>query len=115
MVRIVKVALGTFACNGIEACLGTDIPSGVQAALSDFTQRISAGKAVVGIPRLAREAPVAEPALALDLPVDERTWAVLEREAARQGATMSQLVTHSVVVYLAELDRLTPPGAAETA
>lgn len=56
-----------------------------------------------------------ETAFAVDLPVDDRTWALLEREAARQGATVSQVVTHSVLVYLAELDRLTPPDAAATA
>jgi hypothetical protein len=114
-VPIMKVALGTFACNGIEACLDTDIPSGVQAALSDFTQRIVAGKAPVGIPHLAGEASGDSQARSIDLSVDERTWMLLRREAARQGATLSQLVTHSVLVYLAELDRLTPPGAAETA
>jgi hypothetical protein len=114
-VPTMKVALGTFACNGIEACLDTDIPSGVQAAVSDFTQRIAAGNAPVGIPRLAQEAPGGEQAHFVDLSVDERTWIVLEREAARQGATLSQLVTHSVLVYLAELERLTPPGAAMTA
>jgi hypothetical protein len=105
-----KVALGTFACNGIEACLDTDIPSGVRAAVSDFTQRIDTGRAPVGIPRFAQEAPADDEARSVDLSVDERTWTVLEREAARQGATLSQLVTHSVLVYLAELDRLTPPG-----
>jgi hypothetical protein len=110
-----KVALGTFARNGIEACLDTDIPSGVQAAVSDFTQRIVAGNAPVDIPYLAREPSGDSQARSIDLSVDERTWMVLEREAARQGATLSELVTHSVLVYLAELDRLTPPGAAETA
>jgi hypothetical protein len=110
-----KVALGTFACSGIEACLDTDIPSGVEAAVSDFTQRIDAGEAPVGIPQVAQEAAGGEQGHSVDLSVDERTWLVLEREAARQGATLSQLVTHSVLVYLAELDRLTPPGAGETA
>ena len=114
-VPTMKVALGTFACNGIEACLDTDIPAGVRAAVSEFTQRIGAGKAVVGVPRFAQDAPVDDPGHQVDLTVDDRTWAVLKSEAARQGATLSQLVTHSVLVYLAELDRLTPPGAAEAA
>ena len=114
-VPTMKVALGTFACNGIEACLDTDIPSGVQAAVSDFTHRVVTGKAPVGIPLLLQEGSGDEQARAVDLSVDERTWTVLKREAARQGATLSQLVTHSVLVYLAELDRLSPPGAAETA
>lgn len=110
-----KVALGTFACNGIEACLDTDIPSGVEAAVSDFTQRIDAGGTPVGIPPVTQEGSEEAQGHPVDLSVDERTWLVLKREAARQGATLSQLVTHSVLVYLAELDRLTPPGAAETA
>ena len=45
----------------------------------------------------------------MDLPLDERTWQLLQREARRQGTTVSQLAAHSVLVYLAELDRLTPP------
>jgi hypothetical protein len=114
-VPTMKVALGTFACDGIEACLNTDIPSAVEAAVSDFVRRIDAGRAGVGIPQLARDASGGEQAHSVDLSVDERTWLLLEREATRQGATLNQLVTHSVLVYLAELDRLTPPGAAETA
>lgn len=114
-VPTVKVALGTFACNGIEACLDTDIPSGVEAAVSDFTQRIDAGVAPVGIPEVAQDASGDEQGHPVELSVDERTWLLLEREAAHQGVTLSRLVTHSVLVYLAELDRLTPPGAAEAA
>jgi hypothetical protein len=111
VVRNVKVALGTFACNGIEALLDADIPTGVQAALSDFTRRLESGGPPVQIPSLSGGFD-GEPALALDLPVDERTWRVLEREAARQGATVSQLAAHSVLVYLAEMDRLTPSDGA---
>jgi hypothetical protein len=114
VVRNVKVPLGKFACNGIEAFLDSDIPAGVRAALSDFTQRIESGRPPVGLPRFS-EAAGAEPAVDLDLSVDDRTWRVLEREAARQGTTVSQLAAHSVLVYLAEFDRLTPPDGAATA
>lgn len=115
MVNIVKVALGTFACRGIEAHLGVDLSSGVRAALNDFTQRIDSGGRPLSIPAMGGgHAP--EPTYAVDLPVDEHTWAVLRREARRLGATVSELATHSVLLYLAELDRLSPPdGAAETA
>lgn len=108
-----KVPLGKFACNGIKASLDSDVPAGVRAALSDFTRRVESGRPPVGLPHLS-DAAGGEPTLALDLPVDERTWRVLEREAARQGATVSQLAAHSVLVYLAELDRLTPPDGAAT-
>jgi hypothetical protein len=112
MVHIVKVALGTLACNGIEACLGSDLPTGVQAALSDFVERVDAGRPPLRMPDGLPGSEASEPARSLDLPVDDRVWGVLESEAARQGATVSKLAAHSVLVYLAELDRLTPPDGA---
>lgn len=110
--RSVKIPLGTFACNGIEAYLDVDIAAGVRAALSDFTQRLESGRAPVDLPRAPLEPVSAEPAIAVDLDLDERTWQLLQREARRQGSTVSQLAVHSVLVYLAELDRLTPPNGA---
>jgi hypothetical protein len=112
VVHHVKVPLGTFACNGIEACLNVDIAAGVRAALSDFTQRLESGRAPIDLPRTPLEPVSAEPAMAVDLDLDESTWLLLQREARRQGSTVSQLAAHSVLVYLAELDRLTPPGTA---
>ena len=107
-----KIPLGTFACNGIKAYLDADIAVGVRAALSDFTQRLESGRAAVDLPRTPLEAVSDEPAMAVDLSLDERTWQLLQREARRQGATVAQLAAHSVLVYLAELDRLTPPSSA---
>ncbi len=112
MVRTVKVDLGTFACNGIEAYLDSDIAAGVRAALNDFTERLESGHSPLSLPEPPLDAVPAEPAVAVDLPLDERTWHLLRREARRQGTTVKQLAAHSVLVYLAELDRLTPPDAA---
>lgn len=115
MVRPLKVPLGRFACDGIEACLETDVVAGVRAALSHFTQRLESGRAPVDLPRAPLGADPAEPAVAVELSLDERSWQLLRREASRQGATVSQLAAHSVLVYLAELDRLTPPDGSATA
>jgi hypothetical protein len=109
----VKVPLGTFACNGIEACLDSDIAAAVRAALSDFTQRLESGRAPIDLPKEPLGAASGEPAMAVDLDLDESTWQLLQREARRQGSTVSQLAAHSVLIYLAELDRLTPsPGSS---
>jgi hypothetical protein len=108
----VKVPLGTFACNGIEANLDADIVAGVRAAVSDFTQRLESGRAPIALPKGPLEPLSAEPTTAVDLDLDERTWKLLQREARRQSTTVSQLAAHSVLVYLAELDRLTPPNGA---
>jgi hypothetical protein len=115
VVRHVKIPLGTFACSGIETHLDTDVAAGVRAALSDFTQRLESGCPPVDLPRTPLEPVSAEPARAVDLSVDEHTWQLLQHEARRQGTTISQLAAHSVLVYLAELDRLTPPSNSATA
>jgi hypothetical protein len=112
VVRHVKVPLGIFACNGIEANLDADLAAGVRTALSDFTQRLESRHPPVDLPRTPLEPVSAEPAKAVDLSLDERTWQLLQHEALRQGTTVSQLAAHSVLVYLAELDRLTPPNSA---
>jgi|SRR6188768_1584175 len=112
VVRTVKVDLGTFACNGIETYLDADIAAGVRAALDDFTQRLESGRPPLSVPDALWDADVAEPAMAVNLPLDERSWHLLWREALRQGTTVDQLASHSVLVYLAELDRLTPPNGA---
>lgn len=110
-----KVPLGTFACNGIEANLGADVAAGVRAAISDFTQRLESGRTPIALPKSPLGPSSAEPTRAVDLPVDEHTWQLLRREARRQSTTVAQLAAHSVLVYLAELDRLTPPGNTATA
>lgn len=115
MVHHVKVPLGTFACNGIEAFLDADIAAGVRAALNDFTQRLESERTPVGLPRTLLRAGSDEPVRTVDLSLDDRTWQLLRHEARRQGATVGQLAAHSVLVYLAELDRLTPPGGAAAA
>jgi hypothetical protein len=112
VVRTVKIALGTFACNGIETYLEADVAAGVRAALADFTQRLESGGLPSTMPRAPLDAIPGEPATAVDLPLDERTWHLLWREASRQGTTVDQLASHSVLAYLAELDRLTPPDGA---
>lgn len=106
-----RLALGKFTCSGIEASLGSDVVAGVCAAIADYMRRLDAGVAPTRIPEFARDSRP-EPARSFDLPLDADAVAVLEREAARQGATASQLARHSVLLYLAEVDRLTPPLSA---
>lgn len=99
-----KIALSTFACNGIETHLGGDLPVGVRTALFHYTQKLKAGRRPTPFPRfLATRTPRAAEVV-LELTVDAETRALLEREALRQRTTVSQLVTHAVFVYLAELE-----------
>lgn len=104
-----RISLGTFARSGIEAQLGGDLDAAVQAALCHYAGKLRSGRPPIAPPSFARPASVADTAVALDLSVDSETEALLEREAARQKTSLSQLVAHTVLVYLAELDFLTSP------
>ncbi|HEX5711809.1 MAG TPA: hypothetical protein VFX85_00680 [Solirubrobacterales bacterium] len=100
-----RVSLGKFACSGIEAHLGEDIPAGVRTALSHYARKLKAGRGPLAPPTFLGD--LTPPgATTFDLAVDPETEAVLDREAKRQGTTLSQLAAHTVMVYLAELDFL---------
>jgi hypothetical protein len=93
---------------GVEAHLGSDLSVGVRAALADYTRRLGSDTPPMPIPRFIQDGSAASRAKIIDLSVDEEMWEVLEREAARQNTTVSDLAAHSVLVYLAEIDRMTP-------
>jgi len=97
---------------GVEAHLGSDLAIGVREALANYRRQLASDTPPPTIPRFAAGALPAQPVKDIDLPLDVETWEALEREAARQGITVSQLATHSVLVYLAEIDRLTSLSVA---
>lgn len=107
-----RIALGTTACVGIETHLGSDIPGGVRVALADYASRLESGSALIGIPGVLRGLDRSAPVVAFDLEVDEWIEIALEREAARHGVSADEAATHAVLVYLADLDRLTPFSSA---
>jgi len=108
-----RVSLGKFACSGIEAHLGEDIPAGVRTALSHYLRKLKGGRGPLAAPTFLGDLSPQEPAASFELEVDSETEAVLSREAERQGTTKSQLAAHSVMVYLAELDFLGVSPRAE--
>lgn len=102
-----RVALGKFACSGIETHLGTDIPAGVRTALFHYAGKLKAGRRPVSPPRFLSDDPTGqESKTAFEVTIDAETETMLEQEALRQGKTVSQLAVHTVMVYLAELDFL---------
>jgi hypothetical protein len=103
---MMKIALGKFACSGIETHLGDDIPAGTRTALFHYARKLKAGRRPVAPPRFLDEIAPQEPAIAFDLVVDPETEAMLEQEALRQRTTIGQLAAHTVLVYLAELEFL---------
>ncbi len=103
---MMKVALGKFACSGIETHLGDDIPAGTRKALFHYARKLKAGRRPLAPPRFLGDQAPLEGEVAFDLSVDPETEAMLEQEALRQRTTLSQLAAHTVLVYLAELEFL---------
>lgn len=103
---MMRVALGQFACTGIETHLGGDIPAGVRKALFHYAGKLKTGRRPVAFPSFLADQAPQEVQVDFELTVDAETEAMLEREAERQQTTMSQLVAHTVLVYLAELEFL---------
>jgi hypothetical protein len=102
-----KVTLGTFARTGIEAELGSDVASAVQAALCHYSGKLQAGRPPIAPPQFLSTVSSGE---AFELPVEPEVEEAFEREAARLGTDVGALAAHSVLVYLAELDFLRAPS-----
>jgi hypothetical protein len=105
-----KVELGPLACAGINRHLGGDARSAVEKAVFLYASRLKAGRPVPELPRFLNGTVTSEPQLVLDLDFDAETEEQLLFEAANQGGSVEQLVSHAVLIYLAELDFLEAPS-----
>ena len=110
-----KVALGKFACKGIETHLGGDIPDGTRKALFHYARKLKAGRRPMAPPRFLSDQAPPQGGIAFDLTIDPETEAALEQEALRQRTTVERLAAHTVLVYLAELEFLGIATGAGTA
>lgn len=100
-----RVTLGKFAREEIEARFGDDIAAGVRAALEHYARRLESGPPPVKFPRFLRGQEAEAIAAEFRLPVAPGVRETLEREADRSGLSIEQTVLHAVFVYLADLDR----------
>ena len=100
-----RVALGTFAREAIEARFGDDIAAGVAEALAHYARRLESGPTPAQFPRFRREQRAGTSGADFELSVSPEIQGTLEREARRSGLSVEQLAVHAVFVYLADLDR----------
>jgi hypothetical protein len=115
-----KVTLGQFACRGIESQLGTDLTAAVETAIRHYTGKLTYGRPPQQFPRffgtdVSRDFGTHSESedrdeRVLDLALDFQTEALLRREAMKYDTDFDAIVTHSVMVYLAELDFLSAPS-----
>lgn len=112
-----RITLGTFARTSIETQLGSDLAETVETALHHYTRKIRSGRRPVPLPQFlgsgtspdfstsASTSSDREPE-EFELTLDSETEAVVRREAIRYGTDVDTVTTHSVMIYLAELDFL---------
>lgn len=101
-----KIKLGKFACSSIREQIGPDLQAAVQTALFHYVIKLKLGRSPVAVPRGLEPEQAEAPEAVIELTVDRETEQLLNQEAERQGTTLERLATHSVFVYLAELDLL---------
>lgn len=101
---MVSVELGKLACLGLKDHFGADLSAGARKAVLHYAYKLKAGRRLVAVPRFLE--PQASPEAKVDLTLDRETEALLAQEAQKQGTTTSRLVTHAVLIYLAELEFL---------
>jgi hypothetical protein len=104
-----KVRLCTFTRTGIESELGSDLSAAVLAALRHYSEELRSGHPPVEPPRFIVSDEAREDGEVLELALAPEIEEVLRGEAARQGIDLEALATHSLHVYLAELDLLAGP------
>jgi len=101
---MVTVELGKLACTGLEGHFGADLTVGGRKALLHYAYKLRAGRKPVAAPRfLGSPSPIEAK---FDLTLDRESEALLAQEARRLRIDTTQLATHAVLVYLAELDFL---------
>jgi hypothetical protein len=103
----VRIKLGRIACSGIEAHAGGDIEAAAKAALLHYTHALKSSRPPIGLPRLCPNQEGTQNVHVLTL--DSECEGLLAREAARQKTSVSQIVVHALLIYLAELDSLAAP------
>ncbi len=100
-----KVMLGHLARSGIEARLGGDVAESVQAALRRYAEDLAAGREQLTYPDFRLSPSQLSPVGDVELPLDVELEEALEAEVRRQDVSMEQLVSHAVLLCLAEIDR----------
>jgi len=108
-----KVRLGKFAQSGVESQLGTNLTEAVETAIRHYTGKLTYGRPPTPYPQfLGTKASqdfgthTSASDEVIELNLDSGTEALLRREAMRHDTDVNAIVTHSVMVYLAEIDFL---------
>jgi hypothetical protein len=101
-----KIKLGRFAREAIEALLGDDIDAGVEAALRHYVHTREQWPQPPALSPACAERPAPPAADELEVALAPEVEKAFEREAQRADElSAGQLAVHAVLAYLADVDR----------
>jgi hypothetical protein len=105
-----RVAIGPLARAGLESRSGGDLTASVRRALLYYVRKLEAGRSPAKYPDFIRPRLGSSDdedngdSVEIEVELDRKLEAELEREAADQHTTMLDLARHAVLLYLAEID-----------
>lgn len=99
-----RVVLGKFAKSSLESRLGGDLDHGVRTAVVHYVQRLMSPYRPLGLPTMSVGRHKTEPGATVDLVLDARMEKLVRAEACRLAVPVEQVLSHAVLVYLADLD-----------
>ena len=98
-----KIFLGAFTSKSVQARLGGDLATGIELAARHYGRRLGSVHPPPPFTGLAVSGD--QPTVEVEVRLDPEDTALLEAEARRSGGDLQGLLTHAVLVYLADLDR----------
>jgi hypothetical protein len=100
-----KVVLGQFARSSLEERFGPDLSGSAREAVGRYARRLDSGVEPLPLPPFSTGPGSGEAAGAeFELAVVPEVEAALETEALEQAVPLERIVSHAVLVYLADLD-----------
>jgi hypothetical protein len=104
--RLLTLSLEEFGASTLEGeaeRLSVTPAELARQAVRYYLSDRGSGRMALRVPRLSGGA-AREPAMKLELELDEDVWRELDGEAQRQGVSLERLLEHAVVYFLADLD-----------
>jgi hypothetical protein len=101
-----RVTLSTFTRTQTESELGPDLSAAVSTALLYYADKLRSGRPPLPPPRFIAANRQRTGVEAVEVTLAPDVVEALVGEAARHGTDLDALATHSLLVYLAELDFL---------
>jgi hypothetical protein len=99
----VVVELGNFTRNAMEGRLGSDLPSGIRAAVKHYRRRLESARKPLAVPSFLRRA-AGSSGGSFEVAIGADAEATVEREAVRQHVTPQQVLDHAILIYLADME-----------